>query len=112
MTQDDEQAPVVRLDGFCPGCEQKVTFVASGPYLRNTLRCGNCPSPPRHRALSHVLAAYYPTWRDLVVHEASPGWDIVSQRSRRVLADAPPWAARSDRPSPRPRGIETARPTS
>jgi SAM-dependent methyltransferase len=28
----------------------------------------------------HVLQTYFPNWRDLKIHESSPGWDIGSRR--------------------------------
>lgn len=69
--------------GFCPGCDRDTTFVAHGPYLRNTLKCAKCNSVPRHRALMQVLSELFPRWRELQIHESSPGWDIVAQRLAR-----------------------------
>jgi SAM-dependent methyltransferase len=69
-----------RHDGVCPVCEKSVTFSADGPYFRNTLRCSHCRSVPRHRALMHVLAAHFPDWQDLSLHESSPGWDPLSAK--------------------------------
>ena len=31
----------------------------------------------------HVLSTYFPNWRQLALHESSPGWDPVSQRLAR-----------------------------
>jgi SAM-dependent methyltransferase len=28
----------------------------------------------------HALSEYFPNWRDLAIHESSPGWDLVSER--------------------------------
>jgi SAM-dependent methyltransferase len=28
----------------------------------------------------HVLSTRFPNWKDLAIHESSPGWDMVSQR--------------------------------
>jgi SAM-dependent methyltransferase len=66
--------------GTCPACDQMADFTANGPYFRNTLKCNKCGSQPRNRALMHALATYFPNWRNLAIHESSPGWDIVSQR--------------------------------
>jgi SAM-dependent methyltransferase len=60
-------------DGTCPICERPVRFVARGAYLRNTYRCPECWSYPRERALMHVLARRFPRWRELAIHESSPG---------------------------------------
>lgn len=66
--------------GRCPICERDVTFVANGPYFRNTLRCSVCRSAPRNRALMQVLSRHVPGWRELAIHEGSPGWDSFSKR--------------------------------
>lgn len=66
--------------GRCPICERDVTFVANGPYFRNTLRCSVCRSAPRNRALMQVLSRHVPGWRALAIHEGSPGWDSFSRR--------------------------------
>lgn len=66
--------------GHCPICDRDVTFVANGPYFRNTLRCGVCRSAPRNRALMQVLSRHAPRWRELAIHEGSPGWDSFSKR--------------------------------
>lgn len=75
--------PFFQHAGRCPACGGETTFVAEGPYFRNTLKCIKCKSVPRHRALMHVLSQYFPNWHSLTVHESSPGWDIVSQRLAR-----------------------------
>jgi SAM-dependent methyltransferase len=66
--------------GQCPACEQQTVFTANGPYFRATLKCEKCSSRPRQRALMHVLKLYFPKWRELSIHESSPGWDVVSVR--------------------------------
>ncbi|MEP9366975.1 class I SAM-dependent methyltransferase [Xanthobacter sp. VNH20] len=66
--------------GRCPACGQATVFTASGPYFRSTLKCQKCNSVPRNRALMHILSQFFPKWRDLIIHESSPGWDFVSQR--------------------------------
>lgn len=67
-----------RRDGLCPVCERRVVFTADGPYFRNTLKCSNCRSVPRHRALMHALRTHFPDWKNLGMHESSPGWDPLS----------------------------------
>lgn len=79
----DAGEPYYQRQGFCPACESETTFVANGPYFRNTLTCAKCKSVPRNRALMQVLSRYFPHWTSLRIHESSPGWDIVSQRLKR-----------------------------
>lgn len=78
-----EPTEFFRHAGECPLCEKSVQFVAAGPYLRNTLKCDSCGSLPRQRVLMKVLSDYFPKWRDLNIHESSPGWDMLSQRLAR-----------------------------
>jgi SAM-dependent methyltransferase len=59
--------------GFCPCCEQEVTFISKHQWLRDNFRCGNCYSIPRERALMLTIKNEYPTWQDLKIHESSPG---------------------------------------
>ncbi|WP_162530336.1 class I SAM-dependent methyltransferase [Rhodovastum atsumiense] len=66
--------------GFCPGCEKNAVFTATDPYFRDFLKCDQCGSIPRHRVVMHVLSQFRPDWRELAIHEGSPGWDIVSRR--------------------------------
>jgi SAM-dependent methyltransferase len=70
------QADDIYLDytGICPICEAPARFRASGPWLRDTLKCQSCPngSLPRERALALVLQEVTPNWRDLNIHESSP----------------------------------------
>jgi len=71
-----ETEPVVlQYQGTCPICEASATFSAKGNWLRGTLMCQSCPngSVPRERALALVLNEMVPNWRDLVIHESSPG---------------------------------------
>lgn len=58
--------------GWCPTCDKDVEFAASHPYFREHLRCPNCKSIPRERALITVLERIFPKWRDLTIHEAAP----------------------------------------
>jgi SAM-dependent methyltransferase len=73
-------ADMFRHAGTCPACEKPVTFVAADPYFRSALKCDHCGSVPRHRVLMKTISDYFPNWRDLEIHESSPGWDMVSQR--------------------------------
>lgn len=68
-----ESPVVLSVDGFCPVCEQKTSFVARDPWLRDHFLCLACNSQPRERALFSVLTQLRPNWRDLAIHESSPG---------------------------------------
>jgi SAM-dependent methyltransferase len=59
--------------GFCPICGATVAFVRKGQWLRDNYRCLYCNSIPRQRALITVLDRSVPNWRDLRIHESSPG---------------------------------------
>jgi SAM-dependent methyltransferase len=59
--------------GYCTICEKRVFFVKIGPWLRDQYKCLSCHSIPRNRALLKVLHQHFPSWRNLVVHESSPG---------------------------------------
>jgi hypothetical protein len=86
--------------GFCPICEAKTTFVAEHeqevaeqwmPHLfRAALCCVKCKGPPRERAIAHVLTKLRPNWRDLAIHESSPGGWAFSYKLRR---EAPGYVA-------------------
>jgi SAM-dependent methyltransferase len=65
--------PVFQNDGWCPICETAVTFTARYSWFRDHYLCDRCGSIPRERALMHVVQTFYPNWRDLTVHESSPG---------------------------------------
>jgi SAM-dependent methyltransferase len=59
--------------GYCTICEKNVFFAKTGPWLRDEYICLSCHSIPRNRALLKVLGQHFPSWRDLRIHESSPG---------------------------------------
>lgn len=59
--------------GHCPVCKKAVRFYAKGDWYRDQLFCGGCGSVPRERALMRVIDSLYPNWRELSIHESSPG---------------------------------------
>ena len=59
--------------GYCPICEAHVRFFVHGKWYRDELLCGRCYSLPRERALMRVVQSLYPNWRELKIHESSPG---------------------------------------
>ncbi len=65
--------PLLECAGHCPTCDRDVTFVASQEWLRDYFACSHCGSIPRERALMLTIERFYPRWRELVIHESSPG---------------------------------------
>jgi hypothetical protein len=59
--------------GFCPICESRTVFIIRQDWLRDFYHCVRCSSIPRWRALIHVLQTHFPNWRELRMHESSPG---------------------------------------
>lgn len=73
-----EKVPILMIrwgfnPGWCPICEKRSIFYKQGSWLRDQYRCIRCKSIPRWRALIHVLENYFPDWRNLNIHESSPG---------------------------------------
>ena len=59
--------------GFCPVCNSETTFLAENAWLRDHYLCTNCGSIPRERALMRVIESFFPAWREMKIHETSPG---------------------------------------
>jgi SAM-dependent methyltransferase len=59
--------------GYCTICDSEVWFRETGPWLRDQYICSRCGSIPRQRALLKVLNDHFPRWRELRIHESSPG---------------------------------------
>jgi SAM-dependent methyltransferase len=68
--------------GYCTICERSVFFAKNGPWLRDEYVCLGCHSIPRQRALLKILNQHFPAWRDLRLHESSPG-GVSSDKIRR-----------------------------
>ena len=73
MSAVDERGVFVESDGYCAVCEAPAHFVSRDAWLRDHYKCERCGSIPRERALLSVLNEHYPGWRDLQIHESSPG---------------------------------------
>jgi hypothetical protein len=67
--------------GRCPICETRAVFVKRGPWLRDQFQCFKCKSIPRNRALIHILQTRFPNWRELRIHESSPGGPLSNKLS-------------------------------
>jgi SAM-dependent methyltransferase len=64
---------VLSNDGYCVTCDSETVFYATNEWLRDYYVCGKCGSIPRERALMFCIEKYYPNWRELHIHESSPG---------------------------------------
>lgn len=65
--------PILKNEGFCPVCASETVFLAEHTWSRDNYFCTRCGSIPRERALMRVIDSFFPSWRDLVIHETSPG---------------------------------------
>lgn len=65
--------PLFSNEGRCPFCEATVRFNAWGTNLRDSYVCSRCGTVPRERALMVAMERFFPNWRELHIHESSPG---------------------------------------
>lgn len=86
---------VLQVEGHCPVCEQPATFASKDAWLRDHFLCLTCGSQPRERALFSVLTQLRPDWRELKIHESSPG----TAASTRLADQAPGYLASQYDPS-------------
>lgn len=59
-------------NGYCPICEKNVTFESISDKFRDNLKCPDCNSIPRERALYKVINDFLPNYKELTIHESSP----------------------------------------
>ncbi|MFM6456162.1 MAG: class I SAM-dependent methyltransferase [Planktothrix sp.] len=64
---------IIKNPGYCYTCDQEVVFSSQQAWLRDWYKCSNCGSIPRERALMYVMEKFYPKWKQLSIHESSPG---------------------------------------
>jgi SAM-dependent methyltransferase len=72
-TPESKRPELLSNDGHCLTCDSETTFYATSEWLRDFYICKNCGSIPRERALMFCIERYYPNWRELRIHESSPG---------------------------------------
>jgi len=72
--------------GHCVLCEKESIFIELEEWLRDHYICYQCGSIPRHRALVSALNLFVPNWRNLSLHESSPG-NALSDFLKRSSAD-------------------------
>ena len=71
--------------GCCPVCEKPTLFFRPFPYshlMREYYRCLWCRATPRYRAFNLVLEDRFPGWRNLSIHESSPGGAMSEKLAR------------------------------
>lgn len=59
--------------GYCPCCESNVEFSSKHIWLRDHYLCSNCNCIPRERHLTFIIEQILPNWKELSIHESSPG---------------------------------------
>jgi SAM-dependent methyltransferase len=64
---------ILESEGYCSTCNKTSFFVAKNAWLRDHFLCSKCGSIPRERALMQVVEQFFPNWKDLIIHETSPG---------------------------------------
>ncbi len=65
-----------RNSGYCVICEQETVFVIYHSWLRDNYKCERCNTIPRNRALINSVNIFSPDWKNLQVHESSPGGKV------------------------------------
>jgi hypothetical protein len=75
--------------GTCPICDGTTLFIKEGDWLRDQLLCIRCRSIPRWRALIFVLETFFPGWREMSIHESSPGGPASYKLSREAREYCP-----------------------
>lgn len=71
--------PVKKQRGICPFCGKKTIFVSyDADQIRENYQCIFCHISPRKRALFQIINEEVPQWRDMEIHESSPGDGTVS----------------------------------
>ena len=88
--------------GYCPVCCAETRFVAYGEWLRDLYVCELCGSIPRERALITVLEQVVPDWRELRLHESSPGRP---ECARRIASQCPGYLVTNFHPDAEPGAI-------
>jgi SAM-dependent methyltransferase len=71
--QQLKELSLLKNKGYCVICERDTVFVVYNSWLRDHYKCRRCQSIPRNRALVNALNRFSPEWRQLHVHESSPG---------------------------------------
>lgn len=78
------------FDCFCPVCSTRQIMTSESEWFRDLLLCPKCGSSVRERALALVMNELVPQWRELKIHESSPGAQGLSAI---LAAQAPGYVA-------------------
>jgi transcription initiation factor TFIIIB Brf1 subunit/transcription initiation factor TFIIB len=70
----------ILINGHCPICEKDSSFTSEDLWVRENLVCLHCKCISRERALMLMIEEHYPDWRNLSIHESSPGKRGVSNK--------------------------------
>lgn len=65
--------------GYCTVCHSLTGFYLKQPWHRDYYCCARCDSTARWRTFVYVMTQQIPHWRDLHVHESSPG-GVISEK--------------------------------
>lgn len=76
-------------EGFCPCCENVVTFASETDWYRDYLTCPVCEALVRDRAVALVLTETVPHWATLKVHDIAPTPRGVSLKLRKAASYTP-----------------------
>jgi len=71
--------------GFCNICEKNTIFFEFDEWLRDNYKCIRCGSIPRNRALINAINTFYPEWKNLKIHESSPGGPVSEYFSEKAI---------------------------
>ncbi len=82
-TANMEERFFLECTGICPCCDRETRFRSKYYWLRDHLLCEHCGCIPRERALMLTIDRWYPDWRNLRIHESSPGQRGASIKLRR-----------------------------
>ena len=77
--------------GFCPICEQTITFIEKSAWLRDNYLCTKCGSIPRVRHIIHVLQKQFPRFREWSIHESSPSGPSFNKLRKECPAYVPTY---------------------
>ena len=82
--------PHYKGKGTCPICHRRSRFKSLDAWYRDHLLCTRCKSIPRERSLMVVLDEECPNWRQVSIHESSPGERGVSRLLAEQCSDYTP----------------------
>ena len=73
ITNYQKASYILKNKGYCYTCDREVEFSSQREWLRDWYKCSNCGSIPSERALIYCIEKFYPQWKQISIHESSPG---------------------------------------